>query len=93
MSEVNYIESTLKFPKETHEVGLGLASIISTIDAELEDGFQVSDLAAIYGSIKALKEAIEGYKKIPAEFKECPVTSTLGALTPIGFSLEKLIKG
>jgi hypothetical protein len=90
---VELVDINTKGTKETNEIGLALKDIVVATSKALEDGFQPGqDLPTILlTAVTKLSVAIEGYEKVPAEFKEETVKALMGALIPISEGIESLL--
>jgi hypothetical protein len=63
---------TVQVAKEFHELGDGFAALVKTLKPALKDGFQPSDVPAIFGAVMALIPALKGVEQLPAEAKADP---------------------
>jgi len=82
---VEYKELNVKVTKEAYEIGEGLKGIAAAITKAVADGWQPgTDLPAIIvESISAIIPAIEGYDKLPEEFKADLAAAVKGIALPV----------
>jgi hypothetical protein len=65
---------TLNLPKETLEVGRGIAKLLH----ELKGDVNVMEYGeSVMSSLAELKAAVTGISQVPAEFKASPVEATI----------------
>lgn len=87
----NYVT---KVTKETSDVGIFVKDLLDSIAVAMKDG--KFDLATelpqtIMSAIAGVKNAIDGYKTIPEEFKTNPVLAVNGLTAPIMEGAQNLV--
>jgi len=90
---MEYLEFKTNYPKESHEIGLATSALLKSIGEAVKDGFQPSaDIPAIITSaVLNLASAIQGYDKLPEEFKGESVNAAMGIIAPIGVGAQELL--
>jgi hypothetical protein len=88
------VQKTYSFPKEIHEIGEAVKSILESSTLALKDGWQPGqDIPVIMTTAFAsLMSAVEGIQKVPSEISEAPILSFVGSLLPIAEGIQTLMK-
>lgn len=87
MSDVSV---SVSLPKETYELGAGLAKFVSSCRQAAQDGWQThQDLPVLISSaIRDLIPALEGYDKVKGEAMKDPVGVAKAAIITLGEVLK-----
>lgn len=79
------LDITVQVTKEAHEIGEALKNIAKAVKDAMADGWQAgTDIPAIVvNSLNPLMSAIDGYDKLPDEFKNETEAATKGVMIPL----------
>jgi hypothetical protein len=94
MSEVQLLDVQTKVAKESHEIGLALNKVCKAIKDAKKDGWQWGqDIpSVVLSSLQPLMSAVDGYEKLPDEYKKELGAAMRGLLVPITDIPEMFIK-
>lgn len=82
------VQVTVEVTKEFHELGEGLANLVTVIKPALKDGLQASDVGAIIAAVIGFIPALKGVEQLGAEaLAESEAFAMAGAVT-----LAKIVK-
>lgn len=91
---MEYREIKVEVPKEASELGEALGEILKVISQSLVDGWDAAEdvPTIVTTTLMQLVKAVEGFNKLPEEFKDDPVLASLAVLNPALIGVKEMIK-